>query len=281
MRLPLVLAALSFAVTTRAQNFASYVPECALPCVEQTLNSTKLCAALDDNKCLCTNFSPIILSSRICFVQACNTSIAQTRSEITSGWQKFCNDSGIPVNLTDWDSSLPSSFPNPFPSPFPTSSTTPSISPTASSPASNDTISITASGLSTGAKAGIGVGAGVGSLVVISGLVFVGFRLGRSRKRENNAGDSEGTHPDHEQSTTLSSTPNWTTAEGGGDVWPYKPQTPVAELATPSSPHAELPAHDIKELQTNEHPAELWHGVMPSELSADGEIPRIASTART
>ncbi|KAI0431440.1 hypothetical protein F5Y09DRAFT_304912 [Xylaria sp. FL1042] len=284
MRAPLVLAALPFAITAKAQNFSSYVPECAPPCVEQTLNSTKLCTGLDDNECLCNSFQPIVLSSRICFVQTCNnTNIEEIRSEITSGWQKFCNESGIPVDLTAGWSVDPSSWPT---SSSPTSSTTLSTtSPTSSSTAASDTTPTPISGgLSTGAKAGIGVGAGVGSLLVISGLVFLGFRLGRRKGRgsESNAGNtppaSQGTYPE----TNPSGTADWSTAEGGGDVWAYKPQTPVAELPSPSSPvrHAELPAHDVGELQTNEPPAELWHGVMPPELSADAEIPRIANTTR-
>ncbi|KAI1354460.1 hypothetical protein F5Y01DRAFT_250986 [Xylaria sp. FL0043] len=277
MRAPLVLAALSFAITAKAQNFSSYVPECAPPCVEQTLNNTKLCTSLDDNKCLCNSFQPIVFSARICFVQSCNnTNIEEIRSEITSGWQKFCNDSGIPLDLTAGWSPGPSSLPTSpsLTSSSPTSSTTLSTSPpTSSSTASSDTAPTTASGsLSTGAKAGIGVGAGVGSLLVIGGLVFLGFRLGR-RKGEDDAGDPP---PDP------SSTTDWPTAEGGGDVWAYKPQTPIAELPSPSSlvQHAELPAQEVGELQTNEPAAELWHGVMPSELSADAEVPRVANTTR-
>ncbi|KAI0910435.1 hypothetical protein F4823DRAFT_371053 [Ustulina deusta] len=262
MRLPLVLATLFFAISTKGQNFSSYVPECAPPCVEQTLNSTKLCAGLDDSKCLCTNFSQITFSSRICFVQTCNANIEELRSEIISGWQKFCNDSGTPINSsTDWNQ-VPGSFPT---SSALTSSATPSMSPTSSPTASNDTIPMTASGLSTGAKAGIGVGAGVGSLLLIGGLVSLGFRLGRQKNREskNDAGNTppfnDGTHPEHGQSETLSNTTNWPTAEGGGDVWADKRQPALAEL----------PAHDVRELPTNEHPVELWHGEMPTELSAD------------
>ncbi|KAI1304408.1 hypothetical protein F5Y03DRAFT_179070 [Xylaria venustula] len=290
MRLSLALAALSFAITAEAQNFSSYVPECAPPCVEQTLNSTNLCTGLSNNKCLCTNFAPIILSSRICFVQSCNNpDIQEIRSEITTGWQKFCNDTGIPVNLTtDWDST-PSSFPFSWST---ASSTITSISSTSSPTESNTAIPNTSSGsLSTGAKAGIGVGAGVGSLAVISGLVFLGFRLGRRRNRKSAVIGarsappvSEGTDPDRGQSAPISNTTDWATAEGGGDVWAYKPQTTIAELPSPSSPQqrtAELPGHEVRELQTHEPPVELWHGIMPPELSADAEIPRRVSPTRS
>ncbi|TGJ81451.1 hypothetical protein E0Z10_g7327 [Xylaria hypoxylon] len=272
MRFPPVLVVLSFAIVAKAQNLTSYLPECALPCVKQTLNSTKLCANIDDNKCLCENASQIIFPSRLCFVQSCESSNpVELRSEITSGWEKFCNDSGTPISLATGG--------GPVPSPFPTSSVTSSTLPTSSSTASSDTIPpAPKSGLSTGAKAGIGVGAGVGSLVVIGGLVFLGFRLGRKRRANNAGGESipplnEGIHPGNGQSAILpDTTTTWTTAEGGGDNWAYKPQPAFAEL----------PAHGggVTELPVSERPAELWHGVMPPELSTDGEIPRTASTTR-
>jgi hypothetical protein len=73
MRFSPVLVAVSFIITVTAQNFSSYVPDCAPPCVQQTLNSTKICASLEDNKCLCTNFPQIVFPSIQCFVQTCNT----------------------------------------------------------------------------------------------------------------------------------------------------------------------------------------------------------------
>lgn len=69
----LVLAVLSFTILAEAQNFSSYVPECASPCVEQTLNSSKVCTGLDDNTCLCTNASQILFPSVRCFIQTCNS----------------------------------------------------------------------------------------------------------------------------------------------------------------------------------------------------------------
>ncbi|GAW19154.1 hypothetical protein ANO14919_086380 [Xylariales sp. No.14919] len=278
MRLPLVALALalSFAIVTGAQNFSSYVPECVPPCVEQTVNHTKVCPDLSDNECLCANSSQIILPSRFCFIQNCNsTNPIELRSEITSRWEEFCNDSGIPVDLsTNWD---------PTPTSSPTSSVTSSVLSTSSSTASSDSIPALASGLSTGAKAGIGVGAGVGSLAVIGGLVFLGFRLGRRKRRESKvvAGSmppfNGAVHPGNGQSTTLpDTTTTWTAAEGGGDNWTYKPQPALAELSSPSSPHSGPLAH---ELPVNEYPAELY-GAMPPELSADGEIPRTASAGR-
>ncbi|KAF2972786.1 hypothetical protein GQX73_g826 [Xylaria multiplex] len=269
MGLPLVLAAFSFTIIANAQNLSSYVPECAPPCVEQTLNSTKLCDGLDDNKCLCTNASQIIFPSRMCFIQNCNsTNPIELRSEVVSGWEKFCNDSGTPINLSaGWNpGSIPSS----------TSSVTPSMIPT-SSPAPS-TESDTSSGLSTGAKAGVGVGAGVG-VAVIGGLVFLVLR-GRQKKGSEDAAGStlplnEEIHP-YPYDTSVA----WATAEGGGGVWAYKPQSALAELSSQHPPNVELPAHNVTELPVN-HPAELWHGVMPPELSADGEIRQIRSTERS
>ena len=165
----------------------------------------------------------------------------------------------------------------------PGSSSTPSVTPTPSSTASSEN----ASGLSTGQKAGIGVGAGVGSLLVIGGLVFLGFRLGKQRKKRESkigAGNTPasigGTDPAHGQNATHSPPPNWRTAEGGGDVWTSKPPDFI-ELPSPPSVHAEMPAQEVSELPAHNQPAELWHGVMPSELSADSEIPRNASTTRS
>ncbi|KAI0535544.1 hypothetical protein GGR58DRAFT_439766 [Xylaria digitata] len=268
MGLPLVLAALSFTIIAHAQNLSSYVPECAPPCIEQTLNNTKLCAGLDDNKCLCTNAPQIIFPSRMCFIQNCNsTNPIELRSETVSGWERFCNDSGTPINFsTDW---------NPRSSPFPSSSVTPSMMPTSSPAPSSE--SDTPSGLSTGAKAGIGVGAGAG-LVVIGSLVFLVFRGRQKKGGEDTTG---GTPPLNEGIHPYDTAVTWTTAEGGGDVWAYKPQLALAELSFQSPPHVELPAHNVTELPVNQYPAELWHGVMPPELSADGEIRRIRGTERS
>lgn len=77
MRLLPGLVALFFTVVAEAQNFSSYVPDCAPPCVQQTLDTTKLCASLDDNKCLCTNVSQILFPSIACFSQTCNNSNLQ------------------------------------------------------------------------------------------------------------------------------------------------------------------------------------------------------------
>ncbi|KAI1164069.1 hypothetical protein F5B18DRAFT_284682 [Nemania serpens] len=242
MRLSSVLAVLSFTVLAKAQNFSSYVPGCAPPCVQQTLNSTKLCASLDDNKCLCTNLPQLVFPSISCFTQTCNSSnLDALRSEILSGWTKFCNDSGVPTNA-------PTGF-NPFGpgGPIPSPSVTPTVTPTLSPTASSDTSPTAGPYLSTGAKAGIGVGVGIGSLAVIGGLVFLMFHLRRKKSKGDN---SEGE---------------------------YKPPSEAAALAElPPGPfsHMELPAHDArKELPVAERPIELWHeGAMPSELSADAEI---------
>ncbi|KAI0526243.1 hypothetical protein F5B22DRAFT_641394 [Xylaria bambusicola] len=280
MRHPLVLAAFSFAVATTAgaQDFASYVPECAPPCVEQTLNTTQACASLDDNECLCTHFQQIIFPTIQCFIQSCNaTNPGELRSEITAGWQKFCSDSGSPIDvMSGWG-------PGPRPSSS-MSSSTPSITLAPAPTGSNETVPIAASGLSTGQKAGIGVGAGVGSLAVIGGLVFIGFRLGQKKRKANNdtgnaPASNEETQPDQGQSATLST--DWHTAEGGKDVWTHKSPADPVELPSPPAPQAELPAHEVKELPTTNQPVELWHGVMPPELSADSEIPRTASITRS
>ncbi|KAJ3579387.1 hypothetical protein NPX13_g1176 [Xylaria arbuscula] len=265
---PLVLLALSFAVaiTAKAQNFSSYVPECAPPCIKATLNSSNVCTGLDDNDCLCTNFGQILFPSIGCFVSSCNaTNVQDLRSEITAGYQEFCSDNGTPINFSG-----------------PEFTSTPStITPTPSSTASAGN-----AGLSTGQKAGIGVGAGVGSLLVIGGLVFLGFRLGKHRNKKGSKDDAgnapvsnEGTNPIHGPDATHSPPPNWPTAEGGGDVWTTKPQGFV-ELPSPPSVHAEVAAQEVSELPAHTQPVELWHGVMPSELSADSEIPRNSNTTR-
>ncbi|KAI0187771.1 hypothetical protein EV127DRAFT_410194 [Xylaria flabelliformis] len=334
MLLPAVLAALSFTILTEAQNFSSYVPECAPPCVEQTLNNTKVCTSLNDNKCLCTNFQPIVFSARICFVQTCNnTDVGALRcmykvyclsliapglkrhlawylskeglgtetdtqtAEITSGWQKFCNDSGTPLDLSSGFPGGPESPQNPAPSSSVTTSATPSIPSTSSSTsivtssstAPSETVSATSSDLTTGAKAGIGVGVGVGSLAVIGGLVFLGFRLGQ-QKRRRDRNEAEDTSPTNEgghledghaiASATQNTTVAGTTAEVEGDHWAYAKEQPEgAVLAELPSPRAELPADVVRrELPAHERPIELWHGVMPPELSADSELPSDRTT---
>ncbi|GAP91119.1 hypothetical protein SAMD00023353_5600150 [Rosellinia necatrix] len=300
MRYSLVLAALSFAVVANAQNFSSYVPDCAPPCVEQTLQDSKVCTGLDDNECLCTNLAQILFPSRQCFIQTCGAGNPNDlRTEIISGWQKFCNDSGTPANFSGgFGSGGPPGIP--FTSSSTTSSITTSASPVASPTASSDVTpaplpaSTASSDLSTGAKAGIGVGVGVGSLAVIGGLVFLGFRLGqkRTRARQEGVEDTEDfvggeggrtgdgyAYGSTASPLTLPTTATGTLVEGGGDhaaadkIQSSRDAT-LAELPSPSSPRAELPAHDVKELPAQEHPAELWHGVMPPELSADAEVPR-------
>ncbi|KAK5627901.1 hypothetical protein RRF57_003616 [Xylaria bambusicola] len=276
MRHPFVLAVFSFAVaiTVEAQDFALYVPKCAPPCVEQTLNNTQVCTSIDDNECLCTQFQQIIFPSIRCFIQSCNaTNPGELRSEITAGWQEFCSDSGRPIDLGSGVNTIVVEL------------STPSMTSNPAPTGSNETVPITASGLSTGQKAGIGVGAGVGSLTVIGGLVFVGFRLGQKKKKENNDGDApasnEEMHPDHGRSASLSNATDWHTAEGGKDGWTRKSPADPVELPSPPPPHAELPTHEVRELPTTNHqPVELWHGVMPPELSADSELPRTASITR-
>ncbi|KAI1127525.1 hypothetical protein F5Y10DRAFT_242698 [Nemania abortiva] len=287
MRLFSLLVAGSFTLLANAQNFSSYVPECATSCVEETLNSTKACASIDDNKCLCTNFPEILFPSIQCFMSTCNSSnTAALRSEITSGWQKFCNASGTPIVFPTggWNPGGPESPVTSPTSAATSSSVASSTSPTSTStsPAATAAAAATSSGLSTGAKAGIGVGAGVGSLAVIGGLVFLGFRLGKKR-RENEAEDtalSNGGHPDDGQAHGTGSQMSGTPLDRGatGEEWVYKPElgaaTPLSELHAHSVPPSEMPAHDIRELPVTEIPVELWHGVLPPELSADSEIPR-------
>ncbi|KAI0442059.1 hypothetical protein F4803DRAFT_388124 [Xylaria telfairii] len=282
MRPLLVLAVLYFTILAEAQNFSTYVPECVPPCIEQTLDSSKVCTGLDDNACLCTNASQILFPSIGCFITTCNsTNPGELRSEVTSGWTKFCNASGTPVDL-----SSDSNFGGPGgwkPTASTTSSPTPSIPPTSTSapspsPTASDVVTDTSSGLSTGAKAGIGVGAGVGSLAVISGLVFLGFRLGQ-RKKKGSGNDTEGTppfnegeHPEDGRGTVSGTNTTGTTPEGTEEHW-YKVQQEGAVLAELPSPDAELPANEVGELATHERPAEL-SGVMPPELSAEGEVRR-------
>ncbi|KAI0099659.1 hypothetical protein GGR51DRAFT_535327 [Nemania sp. FL0031] len=278
MRVFSVLVALSFTLLANAQNFSSYVPECAPPCVEQTLNSSKVCTGLDDNKCLCTNISQILFPSIECFTQTCNnTNLQELRSEIVSGWMSFCNASGTPASISygGWGgpgghqipTSTSSLVTTSSPTTLSTSATSTSAMPDATSPAASPD-------LSTGAKAGIGVGAGVGSLALISGLVFIGFRLGQQRK-ERNRSEAESTVPFNGENPD----------DGVGGAEFYKPDAEaiaLSELHPHSVPPAEMPAHDIRELPVTETPAELWHNVLPTELSADTEIPRdrIRGTAR-
>ncbi|KAI0402702.1 hypothetical protein F4802DRAFT_599823 [Xylaria palmicola] len=265
---PFLLLVLFLACFAGAQNFSSYVPACAPPCVEQTLNSTQLCTGINDNACLCTNFPQITFSSRICFVQTCNIAdIGELRSEITSGWQRFCNDVGTPLSSGSpgpgWNPGGPES---PVPSPSTTAAS--STPPTSSSAASSDTVSppATSSGLSAGAKAGIGVGAAVGGLAVIGGLVFLGFRLGRQRRRNAGAGDTGDTPRPNGGGGDEA-----TGGDGGDLAYKLHKEEPAAPAELPSQ-DVEPPAHVARELLVTERPVELWHGDMPQELSADAEL---------
>ncbi|KAJ8127537.1 hypothetical protein O1611_g6099 [Lasiodiplodia mahajangana] len=261
MRFFSVLVAVSFTLLANAQNFSSYVPECAPPCVEQTLNSSKVCASLDDNECLCTNITQILFPSIGCFTQTCNNdNLQELRSEIVSGWQNFCNASGTPANLSmgGW---RPGGFETPTPSTptsslVTTSSSTTSSSPTSTSAIADATSPATSPDLSTGAKAGIG-------------------RKERGRSEAESTVPFNGEQPDGGLGG----------AEGGENQWVYKPDAEaiaLSELHPHSIPPTEMPAHDIRELPVTEVPAELWHGAMPSELSADAEVPwdRNQGTAR-
>ncbi|KAI3336915.1 hypothetical protein HD806DRAFT_22303 [Xylariaceae sp. AK1471] len=295
MRFPLVLVMLSLIILAEAQNFSSYVPECVPPCVEQTLNSSKICTGLNDNKCLCTNFGQVLFPSTICFMQTCNsTNGPELRTQVISGWQKFCSDSGTPVDLSmSWGPGGPGGSwgpGSPVSNSSATSSVTPSIPPTSSPPSASTSASILpstpipapTSGLSTGAKAGIGVGAGLGALTVIGGLLFLGFRLGQRRKEASRSNLESARHVDeggdpkydglgNQGSTTM------TTTEIGQESWGYKPQldgTALAELPSRLSPDMEMHGHDINELPVHERPTELWHGDVTPELSADAEVPR-------
>ncbi|KAI1113229.1 hypothetical protein F5Y14DRAFT_228274 [Nemania sp. NC0429] len=264
MRLiPVLAAALSFIVLAKAQNFSSYLPECAPPCVQETLNSTKLCASLDDNKCLCTNLPQLLFPSISCFTQTCdNRNFQALRSEILSGWTKFCNDLGVPTSAPTGLG--PFGPGNPFPSPPATPPATPPVTPTLPPTTASSDTSPTAgpSGLTTGAKAGIGVGVGIGTLAVIGGLAFLWSR--RKRIKATASGEGEG---------------------GGGGEYKSPPPPPSSEMTAhaelPSGPspfsHTELSADDnaMKELPVAERPVELWHeGSMPAELSADAEVSR-------
>lgn len=138
--------------------------------------------------------------------------------------------------------------------------------------------------------------------------MFLGFRLGQKKGREGDANDAEGTSlgpsgngnafcsgggggggaKDKSGGSMASpSTVITTVAEtdtkggrggGGGDHWAYSESASrdatLAELPSPTSPHIELPARDLRELPVDERPVELWHGVMPPELSSDAEVPR-------
>ncbi|KAI1176008.1 hypothetical protein F4777DRAFT_290814 [Nemania sp. FL0916] len=291
MRLLPALAALSLAILAKAQNFSSYVPECAPPCVQQALNSTKLCTGLDDNQCLCNDFQQLILPARGCFISTCNvTNVDELRTTITTGWQKFCNDSGIAANIStggfpggppgygggggEQGGGRPGGSWSSMSSASPTSSTTSTVPPTASPTESSNTNSGAGSGLTTGAKAGIGVGVGVGGLAVIGGLVFLGFRLGQRRRR---AEKGEGDHPEDGTKPPNSTSPD-ATSEAGGLSLAYKTGEEgdaYAELPSETYSHPELSGIDARrELPVTERPVELWHGAMPSELSADSEIPQ-------
>lgn len=180
---------------------------------------------------------------------------------------------------SDWNPGGPGGW---VPSSSAASSATPSIPTTSSStpsPTASDAVpDASSAGLSTGAKAGIGVGVGVGSLAVISGLVFLGFRLGQW-KRKGSGNETEGTtpfnqggYPEDGRGTASGTNTTGTTPEGTGEQW-FKVQQEGAAPAELPSPDVELPANEVRELPADERPAEL-SGVLPPELSADGEVPR-------
>jgi hypothetical protein len=135
------------------------------------------------------------------------------------------------------------------------------------------------------------VGAGLAALAAIGGLVFLGFRLGRQKKGagggSNNAAETTGPFDkDKEGGSPGRVTLAGTAIERGDEqhVGYNRPQlegTPVAELASSDYPlGTELPGHDV---EVDKQPAELCHGILPPELSADAEVPRtrIPGTART
>ncbi|KAI0202728.1 hypothetical protein F4808DRAFT_57063 [Astrocystis sublimbata] len=284
-----LLAALTLTTLVGALKLSSYVPECAPPCIEQTLNTTKVCPSIDDNECLCSHVPQVAFRSKDCFVMACNYSNPeQLRTDIISGYQDWCNASGTPVDLSDSGGFGPwgpggGGFGGP-----PTSSmvtmTSATSSPTSSAASNGSDTSAESSQLTTGAKAGIGVGVGVGSLAVIGGLVFLGFRLGQHKTKEG--GNDASNRPVFDDggvakeapgtaSTAVGTTATGTagTEDGGGEDMAYKVQSQDTAPVELASPHTELPAVVVGELPVHERPVEL-PGVMPPELSADAEVPR-------
>ncbi|KAI1823576.1 hypothetical protein F4861DRAFT_315559 [Xylaria intraflava] len=107
--------------------------------------------------------------------------------------------------------------------------------------------------LSTGAKAGIGVGAGIGGLAIIAVIVFLLFRR-RQRKKNASRNDAEVISP-----------PDEAYPKEGPDSTPGNNHN-----TQPKSP-AELP--DTGTLLVKAPPVRPGHDAMPSELSADAEIP--------
>ncbi|KAI1502235.1 hypothetical protein F5X99DRAFT_162555 [Biscogniauxia marginata] len=229
-----VLVALPLLITfVASQNISTYLPTCAPPCIEDTIRNTTVCNGLDDNTCLCSRMQEVGQNSFHCFFRNCG-SIPDARTQVMSGWQNFCSDVQGISNSTSTPSATPSSSPS--------ASTTPSAvstSTTARDPAS-------APALSTGAKAGIGVGAGIGSLSVIGGLVFLGFRLGR--RKNGNAAD----HNDDQESGGAK--------DDAAVVMGCKAQLDGNAVSELQTDYGLGDLYYVKELETRERPAELWHG---------------------
>ncbi|KAI1327911.1 hypothetical protein F5Y16DRAFT_370692 [Xylariaceae sp. FL0255] len=270
---------------TTELNITNYLPSCASLCVGQTLDRTGICEGLTDADCLCDNFVDIVIPSRECFISGCggNETIEDVRSQVSIGWENYCNDAGTSINLssTGTTNTTNTTIPTSWPSEWPAATST---SPAASSTAS-PAVAAGHKNLTTAMKAGIGVGAGVGLLVTIGGLIFLGYRLGhrkalKNEKNFDSPGDDEkekvgsdvesGTLPsptsDDARLHRLPVSGGATVREGARDG-----DAEAAELESPLSPIS--PLSPLGELPVHERPAELWHGIMPAELDPAAEIP--------
>ncbi|OTA61935.1 hypothetical protein K449DRAFT_465339 [Hypoxylon sp. EC38] len=253
-------------VTLAAQNLTTYMPECVQPCLERSINSTGSCTGPEDSQCLCSNEARIGYSAWMCAQEAgsCSNSTDQLRGAMMSAYQQYCTDVGV---TGSWNSR--GSFPGftasqtgAVTSTAMSSSTTPP--PTSTPTATNDEPTSSgsggsSSGLSTGAIAGIAVGGGVAVISITGGLLLLAFRLGKGYSNRKKGEDAAGSG---EQGG----------GEGGsGNGGPDTDETalkneaqldgkPVSELQTEFTLSGFNP---IKELQTQERPAELPADPLP------------------
>ncbi|KAI1766374.1 hypothetical protein GGR53DRAFT_212411 [Hypoxylon sp. FL1150] len=266
-------AATAAAVATASavsQNITSYVPECSWQCLEDSLAA--VCSGPTDAECLCDSIATIGPGSRTCVASDCSGNTTATIAAYRAGYVDYCNETGHAVDEagyyppgysggSQWGSSTT----------IVTSTTAAATSSSSSSPASStaapaaasDSTSTAAGGeggggsdLSGGAIAGIAVGGGIACILIAGALLFLAFRLGKKHyvkkqeKLETGEGSSKGGsggQPDEaDVSKEVEATQQRTKAQLDGN--------PINEL---HAGYVVTGLDPIKELPTNERPAEL------------------------
>ncbi|KAI1378245.1 hypothetical protein F4677DRAFT_412628 [Hypoxylon crocopeplum] len=260
IRLPFILILIALIAATVAQNLTTYEPECAQPCIEESINSTGICAGPEDSTCLCNNMQRIGPGSFACAQKACPANTTQELiGELRGAYMKYCSDVGATPS-GGWNNynggAATTSASQGTAAATSTMATSSTASPAATtgantSPSSSPDAGGGGSNLSAGAIAGIAVGGVVATICVTGGLLLFAFRLGKGQSRRNQQDPSAPGQQEEGIGGSGNEDPN--TAVGGVEKAQLE-GTPISELQTE---HTLSGFGHVKELPAYERPAEL------------------------